>query len=421
MAEESGGAGWNWSGTYRYQAGSVHRPRTVAELQMLIGRGGPLHALGTRHSFNDIADAAELISVTDLEGEVVIDEAAPTVSVPAAMRYGDLAVVLERAGWALAHMASLPHISVAGSVATATHGSGNTNRSLSSAVTGLRLVAGTGDVVRIEHDSADFAGAVVGIGSLGVVTEVTLAIEPTFRVRQDVYERLPWEALTSDFEAVMGAGYSVSVMTDVIGETADLLWVKTRLTDDNPCTMPAELFGATAAAANLHVTKGNDPLHSTPQLGVPGPWYDRLPHFLLQYTPSSGAEIQSEYLMDRRHAPAAIAAVRELGQEIAPLLRSAEIRTTAADDFWLSPFYERNSFGIHFTWRPEGPAVASAVKRIEAALAPYEPRPHWSKVFGSGFDFDRCYPRLADFRDLAATYDPRGTFRNPFLVRTILG
>jgi alditol oxidase len=410
-----------WSGTYRYRAETIHRPRTVEELQSVIAGGGSLHTLGTRHSFNDIGDATQLISLAGLPGEPIINTENRTVTVPGRIRYGELAVFLQEAGWALSNMASLPHISIAGSVATATHGSGNRNPSLASAVKAMTLVSGTGDVVQLNEDSPDFPGAVVHLGALGVVTELTLAIEPTFNARQDVYQRLPWDALTGSFEEVMNSGSSVSAVTDFAGDTVLLLWVKTRIVNDEPGQMPKELFGATAATEQLHMTPGNDPLHCTPQLGEPGPWYERIPHFLLGYNPSTGAEIQSEYLLDRRHATDAINALRELGSVVASLARSAEIRTIAADQLWLSPAYGRDIFGIHFTWRPEAEAVTEALAMIEAALAPYEPRPHWAKVFGGPFDFEYLYPRLSDFRSLAERYDPRGVFRNPYLTRTVLG
>jgi xylitol oxidase len=412
----------NWSGTYRYQARAIHHPRTIDELQSLVARGGSLHALGTRHSFNDIGDATELISPAELPGEAIIDIENRTVTVPARMRYGELAVFLHHAGWALSNMASLPHISVAGSVATATHGSGNHNATLASAVTAMTLVSGTGDLVHLDRESADFPGVVVHLGALGVVTEVTLAIEPTFNARQDVYQRLPWDALTGSFEEVMGVGSSVSAITDFAGDTVLLLWVKTRIDDnDEPRYMPRELFGAPAATEQLHITPGNDPLHCTPQLGEPGPWHERIPHFLLGYNPSTGAEIQSEYLIDRGHAAGAINALRDLGQLIAPLVRSAEIRTIAADDIWLSPAYGQDIFGIHFTWRPDARAVAEILTQIEGSLVPYEPRPHWAKVFGDNFDFGHLYPNLADFSGLVDRYDPKGTFRTPYLARTVLG
>ena len=411
----------NWSGTYIYRAEQVYRPGTIAELQRLVETAGSsLHALGTRHSFNDIADAAGILSLEALPGSVRIDEDARTVSVPASMRYGDVARQLQESGWALSNLPSLPHISVAGSVATATHGSGNANQSLASAVTGMSMITGSGDQVLIDHGSPEFAGAVVHLGALGVVTELTLALEPTFQVRQVVYEHLPWDQLSGSFEEVMGVGYSVSAITDFGGNDVDMLWVKSRVDDDPSAELPAELFGARAASEKLHVTPGNDPLHCTPQLGEPGPWYERLPHFLLEFTPSSGAEIQSEYLLDRRYASQVIEALRGLGHSIAPLVKSAEIRTIAADQLWLSPAYQRDVFGVHFTWQPDVAAVSALVQSIEAALQPFHPRPHWAKVFGEGHQWSELYPRLADFRQLVETYDPRGVFRNAYLSRTVL-
>ena len=388
--------GTNWSGTYTYRARDLHRPRTIEELQELVANGGQLHAVGTRHSFNDVADGAALISVADLPGEVIIDDEAHTVRVPAAIRYGDLAARLQSAGWALANLASLPHISVAGSVATATHGSGNRNQTLASAVTAMTLISGTGELVAIDRGHPDFPGAVVHLGALGVITELTLAIEPTFDVRQDVYQHLPWQRLTDSFEDVLGAGYSVSAITDFAGDDLDLLWVKTRLalrqaqdtvdgSGRDGCR--ARCSGRRRRREKVHMTRGNDPRFCTPQLGEVGPWSDRLAHFLLEFTPSSGAEIQSEYLMDRVHGPAVVEALRGLGGIIAPLVKSAEIRTVAADDLWLSPAYRRDIFGVHFTWQPDAAAVTSAVAEIERALRPFSPRPHWGKVFGDGFDW----------------------------------
>lgn len=410
----------NWSGTYTYRTGQIYRPRTIDELRHLIeGASGSLHGLGTRHSFNDIADADGMISLEALPANVTIDQDARTVTVPAAMRYGDLARLLQEAGWALSNLPSLPHISVAGSVATATHGSGNANPSLASAVTAMSMVTGTGDLLRIDQTSPDFTGVVVHLGALGVVTDLTLSIEPTFLVRQDVYQHLPWDQLTGSFDDVMSAGYSVSAITDFAGDDVELLWIKSRV-DRGASQLPAELFGARAATEKLHMTRGNDPIHCTPQLGEPGPWCYRLPHFLLEFTPSSGAEIQSEYLMDRRYASSVIETLRGLGHAIAPVVRSAEIRTVAADDLWLSPGYQQNVFGVHFTWQPDTAEVTALVERIEAVLQPFHPRPHWAKVFGDGHRWSELYPRLPDFRRLVEAYDPHGIFRNAYLSRTIV-
>lgn len=421
--------GTNWSGTYVYRAAELHRPRSVDELQELIGRGKPVHALGTRHSFNDVADSAELISLSDLPGEVAIDSTRRTVRVPSGVRYGELTAQLEVAGWALANLASLPHISVAGSVATATHGSGNANQSLASAVVAMTMVDGRGELVEVTEDDPAFAGLVVHLGALGVVTDLTLRIEPSFLVRQDVYQNLPWPQLDDSFEAILGAGYSVSVITDFARDDVDLLWVKTRIdpgTDSASgqemgarSSMPPTLFGATAATEKLHMTRGNDPRFCTPQLGEVGPWSERLAHFLLEFTPSSGAEIQSEFLMDRRHGPDAIEALRGLGHLIASLVKSAEIRTIAADELWLSPAYETDVFGVHFTWEPDSAKVSEVVAQIETALEPFSPRPHWAKMFSPHHEWAALYPRLVDFISLAERFDPEHIFRSPFLDRTI--
>ncbi len=420
MGNDANHPGTTWSGTYRYRAQALHRPRSRDELQALVMARRGLHVLGSRHSFNDVADAHELISLDGLPDELSIDSARRTATVPAAMRYRDLALALDRAGWALGNLASLPHISVAGSVATATHGSGDHNPSLAAAVRGLTLVTGSGEVISLDSSAPELAGAVVSLGALGAVVDVTLAIEPSYRVRQDVYVGLAWDALAEQFDDVTSSGYSVSVLTNFAREQADLLWVKTRLTGDESGSMPPVLFGAAAATEKLHLTPGVDPVHCTPQLGEPGPWYDRLPHFLMQFTPSSGAEIQSEYLMRREHAPAAIGALRRIGAEIGPTIKSAEIRTVAADQQWLSSAYQADVFGVHFTWQPDQQQVERCIGLVEDALAPCDPRPHWGKVFGTGFDWGSLYPRLADFRALAARWDPQGVFRTGLAARTVL-
>ena len=425
LGARNGAAELNWSGTYRYRAREVHRPTTTDELRRIVASSERLKVVGTRHSFNDIGDPGEagaLVSLAGLSGDPQLDETRRVVRVPGGTRYGELAVFLQRHGWALGNLASLPHIDVAGAVATATHGSGNANRSLASAVTAMTLLTSTGDEVRLE-DPELLAGAVVHLGALGVVTELELAIEPTYQVRQDVYLELPWEAVLEEFDAVFGAGYSVSLMTTFAGPTAGQLWVKTRLPADGE--LPVERFGARAATEPVHPTLGNDPRHATPQLGAPGAWCDRLPHFLLEFTPSTGSEIQTEFLFDRSLAPAVITALRGLGDRIAAAAKSAEIRTVAAEPLWLSPAYRRDSAAVHFTWNPDPMAVAALAAEIGDALAPFAVRPHWAKVFGGGvFDpgprsWAELYPRLGDFAELVRTYDPRGAFRNDFLDRII--
>ena len=395
----------NWAGNYEYRARTVHRPGSVEELQEIVSRATRIRALGSRHSFTDIGDSDELVALDGLPGDVEVGDG--TVTVPGRLRYGDVAEQLTPEGLALHNLGSLPHISVAGAIATATHGSGTAN--LATEVAGLELVTSGGELVTARRGDPDFDGMVVSLGALGVVTRVTRDVEPAYEIRQRVFEGLPWDAVPD----VFGAGYSVSVFT-LWGETADQVWVKSR---GEP---PAELPGARPAEADVHPL-GLDPVHATRQLGVPGAWSDRLPHFRMEFTPSAGEEIQSEYLVPRERAAAAIDAVRRLGDALRPALQIAEIRTVAADELWLSPQYGRDTIGLHFTWRREPETVTRLAGALEVALAPFDARPHWGKVFlaGAATIADR-YERLPDFRQLAERLDPRGAFRNDWLERHVL-
>jgi xylitol oxidase len=414
------GPGTNWAGTHAYAAGTLHRPVGLDDLREIVARAPHVRVLGSRHSFSAIADSAELVSLEDLPGDVVVDREAGTVACSAALKYGELATALAAQGVALHNLASLPHISVGGAVATATHGSGDANGNLATAVRSLELVTSTGDVVTASRGDADFDGLVVGLGALGAVTRISVAIEPAYEVRQRVFEGLSWEALHEHFDAITTSGYSVSVFTRW-GETVDQVWVKSRV-GDAPEEQRGELFGAVAATLDRHPILGLDPVNCTPQLGVPGPWSDRLPHFRMGFTPSNGEEIQSEYHVARPHAAAAIRAVHGLADTLAAVLQVSEIRTIAADDLWMSPQYGQATVALHFTWTREPEAVARVLVELEAALAPFAPRPHWGKVFlADAATLAPRYERLADFARLAQRLDPRGAFRNEWLAAHVLG
>lgn len=410
----------NWAGTHRYRAHRLHRPGTIGELQELLARVPRVRVLGSRHSFTDIADSDELVSLERLPADVTVDRAAGTVSFTGPVRYGDLAGKLAGEGLALENLASLPHISVAGAVATATHGSGDANGNLATAVAALEVVTSGGEIVRAARGDEAFDGMVVGLGALGAVTRVTLDVRPAYEVRQRVYEGLAWDALSARFDAITALGHSVSVFTRWGGAT-DQVWVKS-VVADAPEDAPDDLFGARPATVDRHPILGIDPENCTPQLGRPGPWSDRLPHFKMGFTPSAGDEIQSEFVVARGRAIDAIEAVRGLADRVAPVLQVTEIRTIAADALWLSPQYGQDTVAIHFTWKPDPGAVARVLEDVEAALAPYGARPHWGKTFLAGADaIAPLYERLPDFRALAERLDPRGAFRNAWLERHVLG
>ncbi|WP_349866244.1 FAD-binding protein [Leifsonia sp. WHRI 6310E] len=410
---------WNWAGNHRYAASRIATPRSVDELRELIAGARSVRALGSRHSFNDLADTDDLlVSTAGLPGGVRIDAEARTATVGGGVRYGDLARELEAAGWALHNLASLPHISVAGAIATSTHGSGDRNGTLATAVAGLRILRADGEVVELRRGDDDFDGAVVSLGALGVVLEVTLDIRPTFTVRQRLFGGVPWEAVTSRLDEVTSAAYSVSLFTNWDEEAVSLGWIKELA--DTPSPIGDDFFGAPALIEARHMIATMDVRNTTEQLGVPGPWSERLAHFRFEFTPSNGAEIQSEYLVPRANAVTAIDAVRSLAPLLAPLLQISEIRTAAADDLWLSSAYGTDVVGLHFTWVRDQEGVEAVLPALEDALLPLGARPHWGKLYlDTAGVVPTLYPRLDDFRALAARFDPTGRFRNPFLTRLL--
>ncbi len=410
----------NWAGNYEYVARELATPGSLEELQELVAGAEKVKALGSRHSFNDVADTTGVqVSLAGLPRDVVIDESARTVTVNAGAKYGEFVEQLARRGWAIHNLASLPHISVAGAIATGTHGSGDRNGSLGTAVAALELVTANGEVRRAKRGDPDFDGLVVSLGALGVVTSVSLDIEPNFDMRQDVFENLAWPQLLANFDQITASAYSVSAFTDWGDGGASQVWLKSRVDSDIAAASRADLFGAPRATRQRHPLPDGPSEWTTDQGGVTGPWWKRLAHFKLEFTPSNGQELQSEYLVPRAHAAGAIEAMRRLGPRMTPLLFVGELRTMAADELWLSPSFGHDSLGLHFTWRQDA-AVADLLPELDAALAPFDARPHWGKLFATEpARLNSLYPRLPDFRRLARTLDPEGKFRNAFLDRTI--
>jgi xylitol oxidase len=415
----------NWAGNHTFSAARLHYPETVEQVQELVIRSGKLKVLGSRHSFNSIADSTEdLISLERLDQAATFDRERRTVTVSAGITYGQLCPQLHREGYALHNMASLPHISVAGACSTATHGSGDGNGNLATAVAAIELVTAGGEVVTLSRDdhSDQFQGAVVGLGGLGVVTKLTLDVVPAFAMQQEVYENLPLAQLEDHFDDIMSSNYSVSLFTDWRNERVNQVWLKRRVTGDAAMALAPTFFEATLAPANRHPIASLSAEPCTRQMGIPGPWHERLPHFRIDETPSSGEELQAEYFVPRRHAVAALHAVAQLQEQIAPLLMISEVRTVAADTLWMSPCYQQACVGIHFTWKQDWPAVEKVLPLIEEQLAPFDARPHWGKLFTMApARLRSLYQRLPDFQALLRSYDPKGKFRNAFLDRYIFG
>ncbi|TIC81295.1 FAD-binding protein [Nocardioides sp. GY 10113] len=411
----------NWAGNLEYRSATLAHPRDVAELAELVRRNRRVKALGSRHSFSDVADTDGVqVSLDRLPAHVVVDRsgAAPAVACAAGMTYDQLSDALRGQGLALPNLASLPHISVGGAIQTGTHGSGAGNPALSGTVSAVELVDATGRSVLVRDDSPDFGAVVVGLGAFGIVHRVTQRCVPAFEVAQRVWEDLPWDALLADLRAVTDSAYSVSLFTRFDSETVDQVWVKRRMAD--PPAPDLTEWGARAATSVRHMLPGTPPDNVTEQLDRPGPSSERLPHFRPEFRPGRGDELQSEYLVDVEHGVHAIAELRALGDEIAPLLHTAEIRRVAPDTAWLSPSGARDSLALHFTWQSRSREVAALLPRLEARLIALEARPHWGKIFTMGAaDLGRAYPRLGDFAAAVERWDPERRFANPFLDRVL--
>ncbi|WP_183557455.1 FAD-binding protein [Mucilaginibacter sp. SP1R1] len=412
----------NWAGNLTYSTDHVFYPKSVQEVQQLVKKHSKLKALGTRHCFNTIADSKDsLVSTKELNKVVSLDKKAHTVTVEGGIKYGELAPYLHQQGFALHNLASLPHISVAGSCTTATHGSGIKNGNLSSSVTALEIVIADGSIINLSKaaDGEKFNAAVVGLGALGIITKVTLNVEPTYMMRQRVFTGMPITQVKQHFEKIVAAGYSVSLFTDWQTDSINEVWIKSRIGTDKDEDTP-EFYGAKAATKNLHPIIAISAENCTEQMGVPGPWYERLPHFKMGFTPSSGKELQSEYFVPLHHAVEAIGAIARLGKQIGPHLFITEIRTIAADNLWMSPCHNQTSVTIHFTWKQETEAVLKLLPLIEKELSPFNARPHWGKVFTMAPKvLESRYEKLNDFKKIIAEYDPHGKFRNEFLSREI--
>lgn len=409
----------NWAGNYAYAAKKILYPETVEQVQEIVAQAQKVRTLGSRHSFNGIADSPDcLISLKNMPETLSFDSEKRTVTVAGGVKYGELGNAMQARGFALHNLASLPHISVAGACATATHGSGTRNGNLATGVSALEIITANGELKTLskEGDGEMFHGSVVGLGALGVVTKVTLDLLPTFEVRQDVYENLPLSQLERNYEEIISSAYSVSLFTDWTGGKFDQVWLKSRIADSFAYGEKQDFFGATPAAVPTHPIRSESAVSCSQQLGVPGPWHERLPHFRMDFTPSSGEELQSEYFVPRERGLEALRAVFALSEQISPLILISEVRTVAGDSLWMSPCYWQDSLAIHFTWKKDWESVEKILPLIEASLASFDARPHWGKLFTmQPRKLRSLYSKLLDFSQLLSSLDPSQKFRNPFL------
>ena len=407
----------NWSKNVDFNDRAFLQPESLAELQELVRSNQKIRARGTAHCFNEIANTSSYsINLAKMPKIIEVSAATNSVTVSSGLTYGELAPELHSQGWALNNLASLPHISIAGSISTGTHGSGIKNQNLANQVLSLEIVTAEGELRHIDRANPAFNALVVGLGLGGIVYQYELKIEPTFEIRQVIYPEIPLDVLQRNFDQIMGTAYSVSYFTDWSSTQVGNLWCKFRDTEE----IPESVGGSAKADKKYHPIPSVDPVACTDQLGAPGDWHQRLSHFKLEFTPSVGEEIQTEFFVDRKDAAAAIESVSKLGEEITPLLWITELRTLAADDLWLSGAYQRDTLAIHFTWKKDL-AIYPVIEKVEAALRPFNYRPHWGKVFtADGKYLISVYPKMSEFKALIEALVPGSKFENTF-TRRILG
>ncbi|SDD31959.1 D-arabinono-1,4-lactone oxidase [Glycomyces harbinensis] len=406
----------NWAGNIRFSPSRFERPSTLEEARAVVAAAPRLRVLGSGHSFNAIADTdAVMLSLEGIEPEANINALTGTVRVSGWITYAALSSAVHRAGFALHNMASLPHISVAGSIATGTHGSGNRSGNLATAVAAIEFIGPDGELRTVKRGEPDFPGSVVHLGSLGVVHTVTLDLLPAFEMRQYVYDDLAFDKAAANFDALTSAAYSTSMFTKWGASPVFQFWVKQRIADQTHPFPQANWFGAPLADGPRHPIPGVDTAACTVQQGLTGPSHERLPHFKFEFTPSVGEELQSEYLVDRADAPAALEALARIGDLLAAVTQISEVRTMKSDDLWLSPAYGRDTVALHFTWVKDYEAVRPVMSALEGALEPFSARPHWGKLFTIPMNEVRSrYTRMGDFEKLRERVDPEEKFANDF-------
>ena len=412
-----GAALQNWARNITFAPERVARPRSIVELQDVVASATRVRALGTGHSFSPVASTDGTLLLLDSLPQVLeVDAVASTATASAGTRWGEVAPAVDAHGLALHNMGSLPHISVAGSASTGTHGSGSGLGCLATAVRSLDLVTADGSLRTLRRGDADFDGSVVALGSLGVVTALTLDLQPAYAVEQTVWEGLPFGTAVERFDDVMGTAYSVSLFTTWTGHGFEQVWVKRRI-DGDPVDLRVDGSAAGRRTAAPRARCGRRRVHRAgrrrPARGSSG--------FRTSGSSSpraAGSELQTEYMVPRSVAREALEAVQRVAHVVAPVLQISEIRTVAGDELWLSPCQGRDTVCIHFTWVDDAEAVAPAVLAVERELAPYDARPHWGKVFSTDPAVVRSlYPRLPEFEALRARLDPAGVFANAFVDR----
>ncbi len=413
----------NWSGHTSFTARRYHEPTSVEEIQDIVSSSSQVRVIGSRHSFNGIADSSvDQLWLGAMNQKVIIDTLNKKATVPAGITYTELCPVLEETGFALTNLASLKHITVAGAVTTATHGSGNGVGNLATVVSGVEMVSANGDLVEYtrEQNPDIFPGVVVSLGALGIITRYTLDLVPSFLIQQDSYENIPFSEVYEHYGEITNSAYSVSLFPTWQNDYCETLVLKRKASSKEPLSTPDTFFGARSRPPEK-ARKASEGRSYSP-FGKPATWHESLPHYSLHEPEKMGNELQSEYFLPRENLVEALKAVQSLKEDLEPILGGSEIRSVAADDLWMSPANGQDIVGIHFNWLKKWDGIKLFLPKLEAALRPYSAMPHFGKLFHMGHEeLKEVYPALNNFRKLILESDPEGKFNNDFIKKYILG
>ena len=423
----------NWAGTETSTPAAWHRPATEDEVVDLVARsrssGRRLRVVGAGHSFSRInVPDSDAVSLDTLTGPFLIDRERGLVTVSAGTRLRDLSAALLQAGMALPIVGSIQAQSVAGAIATGTHGSSLTHGNLASLVTAMRIVTGTGEVVALDGADERLAAARVHLGALGIVTQVTLRIRAATRLHQTieqvpvgaVAEALPEIATSAEYVKVWWLPHAPNaqvVRYDVTDEPATRGPARRRWVDER--VMHRVVFPAMirlqhrrpTMVAGLNTWLSGVYLGPASQVG---------PAALMLNTPMPVRHRETEAALPLARTPEALAQVLDFFRDGRPAANfPLEVRFVRGDDAWMSPAQGADTCQIG-AYTTDGPDCASYFAKFWQVMRPLGARPHWGKELDhDAAELRPLYPDFDRFVALRDAFDPDRVFGGPFLARTL--
>jgi FAD/FMN-containing dehydrogenase len=417
MPFEKGGLWRNWVGNQTCVARYKSAPSSEEQLCQIVAQADArdlnVRVAGSGHSFTPVVGTGGLLlSLADLRGVHAVDMASQQVRVAAGTRIHDLAIELKARGLSLVNQGDIDSQAVAGAFTTGTHGTGSTLGCLATAIRGLRLVQPDGSVLVVDgSDTEMLHAAQVSVGTLGVISELTLQVTRAYKLHEHLWR--------DDFETCMERHDELAATHRHFG----FFWCPTPAsrhlycladTADAPRTTTKKLADVCEMKV-IDITASPD----QPDLHSP---FEKIAYssdiYPIEYIPNF---VELEYAVPLQHGKEAVRAVRELMlTKHTDALFPIEYRFTGGDPAWISPFHQQDSITLSVSGQP-GLDYWDFLRDVDAILRRYKARPHWGKMhFLDTDDVTALYPRANDFRALRRKLDPKGRFLNDH-VRALLG